>query len=442
MTGIGTVAWVMDRCDDLTRHSSRPDALERVYLSPEHAAANTAVGAWMRDAGLDTETDAAGNIWGRRATDGTSQRPGTPGEPALVLGSHLDTVPDAGRYDGMLGVVLAIAVAHRLRDVPLPFALEVVGFSDEEGTRFGKALLGSCAASGQWDPAWWDQADADDVTLREAFLQFGLAPERVGDAARRPEDLVGYLEAHIEQGPVLEERELPLGYVTTIAGARRFVLTVTGEARHAGGTPFSRRRDALVAAAHLVARIEELARATDCLATVGDLRVEPGAVNVIPGLAELTLDLRGRTDAARDLLWEQIAAAGKDIAAERGVTFEFTETHRAPSTACAERMKVAVATGIAEATGATSDTVPGAGAPLDSVLGLWSPAGHDGMAMAAVTDVGMLFVRCHDGISHHPDEQVEADDVAAALDAYTAAVLALARTHPPAEPVETLGQTR
>lgn len=423
VTDIGTSAWVMARCDDLTRHSSRPDALERVYLSPEHAAANTAVAAWMREAGLDTETDAAGNLWGRRAADGTPQRPATPGVPALVLGSHLDTVPDAGRYDGMLGVVLAVAVAHRLRDTVLPFALEVVGFSAEEGTRFGKALLGSCAASGQWDPAWWDQADADGVTLREAFARFGLAPDGVRDAARDPADLVGYLEAHIEQGPVLEARDLPLGYVTTIAGARRFVLTVTGEARHAGGTPFARRRDALVAAAHLVTRIEELAMAADCLATVGDIRVQPGAVNVIPGRAELTLDLRGRTDAGRDALWEQIAATGRGIAAERGVTFEFVETHRAPSTACADRMKAAVAAGIAEAT---------AVAP-DDVLGLWSPAGHDGMAMDAVTDVGMLFVRCRDGISHHPDEHVEQKDVGVALDAFTAAVLTLAREHGPAE---------
>jgi hydantoinase/carbamoylase family amidase len=424
---IGTADWVMERCDDLTRHSSRPDALERVYLSPEHSAANMAVRAWMLDAGLDTETDAAGNLWGRRAADGTPQRPGTAGEPALVLGSHLDTVPDAGRYDGMLGVVLAIAVAHRLRDVPLPFALEVVGFSDEEGTRFGKALLGSCAASGQWDPAWWDQADADGVTLREAFLQFGLAPDRVGDAARRPEDLVGYLEAHIEQGPVLESANLPLGYVTSIAGARRFVLTITGEARHAGGTPFSRRRDALVAAAHLVTRIEELAKATDCLATVGDIRVEPGAVNVIPGLAELTLDLRGRTDNGRDALWDEISAVGHDIAQERGVKLEVVETHRAPSTACAERMQAAVAAGIAEATRSTGSGT--AGTTSAEVLGLWSPAGHDGMAMDAVTDVGMLFLRCRDGISHHPDEHVEAEDVAIALDAFTEAVLALARDH-------------
>ncbi|MFI6424389.1 Zn-dependent hydrolase [Promicromonospora sp. NPDC050880] len=425
----GTAAWVLDRCDDLTRYSAREDALERVYLSPEHSAANTVVAAWMREAGLDTETDAAGNLWGRRAAAGAPQRPATPGEPALVLGSHLDTVPDAGRYDGMLGVVLAIAVAHRLRHTVLPFALEVVGFSDEEGTRFGKALLGSCAASGQWDAAWWEQTDADGVTLREAFTRFGLDPGRVGDAARRPQDLVGYLETHIEQGPVLESLDLPLAYVTTIAGARRFVLTVTGEARHAGGTPFARRRDALVAAAHLVTRIEELAVAAGCLATVGDLHVQPGAVNVIPGRAELTLDLRGRTDADRDALWERIAAAGQEIARERRVTFEHTETHRAPSTTCDSRLSAAVASGIAAVVPGLDPALPGApsdGAAPARVPGLWSPAGHDGMAMAAVTGVGMLFVRCRDGISHHPDEHVELADVEVALDACTQAVLALA----------------
>ncbi|MFC6345639.1 M20/M25/M40 family metallo-hydrolase, partial [Nocardioides hankookensis] len=166
----------------------------------------------------------------------------TPGLPALLVGSHLDTVPDAGSYDGMLGVVMAIAVAQRLRDRELPFALEVIGFSDEEGTRFGKALLGSQALAGVWEEDWWDLRDRDGVTLHQAFLDFGLDPRRVGDAARRPDELVGYLEAHIEQGPYLEAEDRSLGYVTTIAGARRFRLSFIGEARHAGGTPYPRRR--------------------------------------------------------------------------------------------------------------------------------------------------------------------------------------------------------
>ncbi|WP_125777055.1 allantoate amidohydrolase [Antribacter gilvus] len=408
--------WVLDRCADLNAYSARPDALERAYLTPEHAAVNTAVGAWMRDAGLDVETDAAGNLWGRRPGDPDHAGGAAPTgpEPALVLGSHLDTVPDAGSYDGMLGVVLAVAVAERLRTTELPFALEVVGFSDEEGARFGKALLGSCAASGQWDAAWWDQQDSDGVSLREAFARFGLVPDRVGDAARRPEDLVGYLEAHIEQGPHLEAADLPLGYVTTIAGARRFVLTVTGEARHAGGTPYDRRHDALAAASEIVLAAERLARESGCLATVGALDVQPGAVNVIPGLVTMTLDLRARTDEERDALWDRLQAAAGTVVEARGVTFAAEETHRAPSTACAPWLSEAVVAGIWKA-------VPGGEA-----LGLWSPAGHDAMAMAAVTDVAMLFVRCHDGISHHPAEAVREDDVALALDALEAAVLAAA----------------
>lgn len=428
-----TARWVLDRCTDLLTFSARPDALERAYLTREHAAANTAVAAWMRDAGLDTETDAAGNLWGRRAPGGAPERPGGgPGDraPALVLGSHLDTVPDAGAYDGMLGVTLAIAVAERLRDTPLPFALEVAGFSDEEGARFGKALLGSCAASGQWDAAWWEQRDADGIRLDEAFRAFGLDPGRVGDAARRPEELVGYLEAHIEQGPRLEAVDQPLGYVTTVAGARRFALTVTGEARHAGGTPYDRRRDALVAASMIVVEIERLGReAAGCLATVGEIAVEPGAVNVIPGRAELTLDLRATTDAERDDLWERIEGAARNIASVRGVRFDAIETHRAPSTTCAPWLTEAVVEGIT----ATAAPVDPGRAASDGVPGLWSPAGHDAMAMAAVTDVAMLFVRCHDGISHHPAEDVREDDVAHALDALEAAVLAVARRRAPNE---------
>ncbi|GAB3171257.1 allantoate amidohydrolase [Myceligenerans halotolerans] len=415
-----TARRVLDRCAALTAYSASPERLERTYLTPQHAAANTAVAGWMRDAGLDTETDAAGNLWGRRAAEppgpgGTRQEPGMRGVPALVLGSHLDTVPDAGAFDGMLGVVLGIAVAERLRDVALPFALEVVGFWDEEGTRFGGALMGSSAVAGLWKDEWWDRRDADGVTVREAFERFGLAPDRIAEASRPPEDLVGYLEAHIEQGPRLETADLPLAYVTSIAGARRFVLTLTGEARHAGGTPYERRKDALVTASEVVLAAERLAREAEALATVGNVHVLPGAVNVIPGKAELTLDVRAVDDAGRDALVADIEAAGHRIGTARGVTFDITETHRASSALCSDRLSRAVADGIRTA-------VPGPAVP-----GLWSPAGHDGMAMAAVAEVGMLFIRCHDGISHHPAESVREDDVAVALDAFEAAVLAVAR---------------
>lgn len=405
MTG---AAEVLARCAELDRHSAHPTVLERVHLSPQHATANALVALWMQEAGLRTWTDAAGNVCGRR--EGRE-----PGLPALLLGSHLDTVPDAGSYDGMLGVVMAIAVAERLGDRvgELPFALEVIGFSDEEGTRFGKALLGSCAVAGTWDDDWWDLRDRDGVTLHQAFRDFGLDPSRVGDAARAPSELVGYLEAHIEQGPYLEARDESLGYVTTIAGARRFRLSVVGEARHAGGTPYSRRRDALVGASEAIVAIERLARESECIATVGRIEVWPGAVNVIAGRAELSLDLRAATDPARDAMWERMEAELRALCIARGLRLDVRETHTAPAAPCAAWLQEAVVTGIRS----TGNAEP---------LGLWSRAGHDAMAMATVTDIGMLFVRCHDGISHHPDEDVREVDVVAGLDAFEQAVLAAA----------------
>ncbi|MEP7736901.1 allantoate amidohydrolase [Nocardioides sp. 31GB23] len=416
---MSTAAEVLARCSELDRFSLHRTRLERTHLTPQHAQANARVAQWMGAAGLRTWQDAAGNVCGR--AEGR-----TPGLPALLLGSHLDSVPDAGSYDGMLGVLMAIAVAERLATAvasgelePLPVALEVIGFGDEEGARFGTALLGSRAVAGAWDDDWWDLRDRDGTTLHQAFLDFGLDPRRVGEAARRPEELVGYLEAHIEQGPVLEAADEPLGYVTSIAGARRFRLTVHGEARHAGGTPYARRRDALVGASEAVTAIERLARASGedgCIATVGRFVVHPGAVNVIPGRVELSLDLRAATDAARDAMWGDIEDEVRRRCTARGLRLEVLETHRAAAVRCSPWLQEAVVQGI----GATGRARP---------PGLWSRAGHDAMAMARVTGTGMLFLRCAGGISHHPDEAVREDDVAAGLDALQAAVLAAAGRH-------------
>ncbi len=396
---------VMERCDRLGEISGRPDVLERVHLSPEHRRANDLVDSWMTEAGLTTWQDAGGNQCGR--LEGAE-----PGLPALLLGSHLDTVTDAGRYDGMLGVLLAIEVAARVagRDSELPFALEVVGFTDEEGTRFGNALLGSHALAGSFDPAWWELTDGDGVALREAFTRFGLDPDGIGRAARRPESLVGYLEAHIEQGPQLEDADRPLAVVTSIAGARRFELTMTGVAGHAGGTPFERRRDALVGASELVVEVESVARAAGVIATVGRLEAFPGGVNVIPGRVEFSLDLRAPTDHERDRVLAEIERRAHDIADRRGLRFESREIYRADATACAPWLQDAIASGIRHTVG-------------DEPSSLWSRAGHDGMAVSRVADVAMLFLRCgRGGISHHPDEIVDVHDVALALDAFEAAV--------------------
>ena len=401
-----TASTVLARCRALDAVSASDSWLERTYLTPEHRAANELVGGWMQQAGLAVRQDAAGNLVGRRPDD-------RPDLPALVLGSHLDTVPDAGSYDGMLGVLMAVAVAERLRDVPLAFALEVVGFNDEEGSRFGKALLGSQAFAGTWDDAWWELPDRDGTTLREAFVAFGLDTGKVGEAARRPEELVGYLEAHIEQGPYLEAADASLGYVTSIAGARRFLVTILGEDRHAGGTPYERRRDALVGAGEVVVAVERLARAAGVIATVGRLQVLPGAVNVVPGRSDLTLDLRAPTDAERDDAWKVLEQEMRRICESRGLGLTVVEQHTAPAAGCADWLTESVVTGIR----ATGDHDP---------VGLWSRAGHDAMAVAALTDVAMLFVRCHDGISHHPDEAVREVDVARGLDAFERAVLDVA----------------
>lgn len=400
---------ILARCRELAAISAMNGGIERTYLTPEHAAANALAGVWMEEAGLRSWQDAAGTRCGR--LEGAQE-----GLPALVLGSHLDTVPDAGRYDGILGVLLAIAVAGRLRDrsSELPFAVEVAAFGDEEGTRFGATLLGSRAMAGTWEENWWQLQDSDGVSLEEAFRRFGLDPAAIGTAARHKKDLVGYLEAHIEQGPYLEEAGRALGVVSSIAGARRFSLTIIGEARHAGGTPYERRRDALVGAGQAVLDIERIGRSTGTIATVGQLQAFPGAVNVVPGRVEFSLDLRAETDAARDSAWEQIEAAISGFCGSRGLEFEAEEVHSAPAVLCAEWLKSAVRTGIRSA---------GDAEPLE----LFSKAGHDAMAVAALTDMAMLFIRCEGGISHHPGESVTAEDVAAALDAFEAAVWAVAK---------------
>jgi allantoate deiminase len=400
-------ALVAGWCDELATVTAEPGRITRVYLSPEHARANAIVAGWMADAGLQTWQDAAGNLHGRAAG-------ATADAPTLLLGSHLDTVVDAGRYDGVVGVLMAVRTVARLTaDGPLPFALEVVAFSDEEGTRFGKALLGSSAVAGVWDDAWWDLADADGVTLRQAFTDFGLDPATVGDAAADPDGLVGYLEAHIEQGPYLEEIGAALGVVTSIASARRFAVEAVGEARHAGGTPYERRHDALLAAAEAALAVERICRAEQHVGTVGTMSVEPGAVNVVPGLARFSVDLRGEFDEGRDRVWDTLVEAFDAIGARRGVTVTPTEVHRAPAVFCAPRLMDAVRAGIV-ATGETD------------VPELFSRAGHDAMSLGLVTDVAMLFLRNPDGISHHPDEFVSEADIALGLDALAAAVRILA----------------
>lgn len=415
---------VMTRCEELARISGAESGIERVYLSPEHARANRLVAEWMREAGMTTWQDAAGNQVGRlEARSGTADRRVDRDAPALLLGSHLDTVPDAGRYDGIVGVLMAIETARLLRVraddswiSPFAFAIEVIAFSDEEGTRFGTALLGSAAVAGAWDPEWWTLTDAGGTTLRQAFLEFGLDPGRVGEAGRRPEELVGYLEAHIEQGPELDQRGEALAVVSSIASARRFQFVMEGEARHAGGTPYASRHDALLGASEAALAVERICMAEHhVVGTVGRFEAFPGAVNVIPGEVRFSLDLRGEFDDRRDEVWNRIAEDLGAIAWRRGLRWQAREVHRAAAVACAPLLQDVVREGILT-------TLPN-GADEPAVI--FSRAGHDGMAMAAITGVGMLFLRNADGISHHPDEQVEGADVARGIRALAEAVLQL-----------------
>ena len=381
---------VMRRLDELARFSSEPDALTRLFLSPAHKAAAQQVLAWMRESGLTAALDAAGNVVGR--IEGAR-----PGLPAVILGSHIDTVRDAGKYDGAFGVVAAIEAVSRLRAAALPFAVEVAAFGDEEGVRFPATLIGSRALAGTLDPAALDARDAEGISVREALRRFGCDPAGLPVLARRQGDVLAYVEAHIEQGPVLEAEGLPLGVVTAIAGATRCTVEVDGMAGHAGTVPMPLRRDALCAAAGMILAVERAARETEgMVATVGRIEALPGAVNVIPGTARFTLDIRSADDAVRQAGVDAITATCRRIAAERHVELRMCHTYAEAAAPCAGPLVAALEAAVARA-GIRPRQLP-------------SGAGHDGLAMAALCPVGMLFVRCRGGVSHHPAEAIgEAD---------------------------------
>lgn len=386
----------MRRCDILATCSDEPDRLTRPFATDAMKRAHEHVSRWMSEAGMTVRHDNVGNLRGRY--EGT-------GDATLLLGSHLDSVRDAGKYDGPLGVLVAISAVQRLRDkkAKLPFAIEVVAFADEEGLRFASTYLGSRAFAGTFETADLDRADASGITMREAIRGFGGDPARIGDDRWVGGRLLGYCEVHIEQGPVLEARGLPVGVVSAITGQNRYTLTFGGVAGHAGTVPMAQRRDALAAAAEFVLAVESEARARPGLvATVGQLQVQPGAVNVIPGQVDLSLDVRHADDVTRAGAAEQILERANGIAGRRNVAVAVELISENPAAPCAPRLVALL-----------SQAVEGLG---HQVVQLPSGAGHDGVAMSKLTDFAMLFVRCEGGVSHNPAESVTAEDVGVAID--------------------------
>ncbi|MFL5165346.1 MAG: allantoate amidohydrolase [Microvirga sp.] len=393
--------------DALARHTDEPGRLTRLYLSPAHRATAEATLAMMREAGLEARIDAVGNVIGRR--EGRER-----GAPALIIGSHLDSVVDAGRFDGPLGVVAGIVAAEALaRQGPLPFAIEVAAFGDEENVRFPTNLSTSYALAGRYRPEWLDARDGDGVALRDALLAFGGDPDAVAALARRREDVVGYLEVHIEQGPLLESKDLAVGIVSAIAGITRARALVTGEAGHAGTVPMAMRRDALAAAAEMIAAVERIgARRADTVATVGAAKVAPGAVNVIAGEVAFTIDARAPEDSVRKAMVAEIEGALRGIAERRGVTLSIDPFMDSPATVMDPGLAAIL-----------EDAAKALGVPA---MRLASGAGHDAVAMATLCPVAMLFVRCKGGISHDPAESIAEADADVAVRVLIEAVRRLA----------------
>lgn len=372
------------------------------YLTDAHRACAAQISGWMREVGFDSvHIDAVGNVVGR-------YEGATPDAKTLLTGSHYDTVRNGGKYDGRLGIFVPMACVRELKrqNRRLPFAFEVVGFAEEEGQRYKATFLGSGALIGHFDQRWLDQKDVDGITMREAMQHAGLKLEDIPKIQRDPARYLGFVEVHIEQGPVLTELDLPLGIVTSINGSVRYVGEVIGMASHAGTTPMDRRRDAAAAVAELILYTEQrAAKDGDSVGTVGMLEVPSGSINVVPGRCKFSLDLRAPNNAQRDALATDVVNALKDICERRGVRYELEETMRAAAAPSAPTWQQR-----------WERAVDALGIPL---FRMPSGAGHDAMKLHEVMPQAMLFVRgINSGISHNPLESSTNDDIQLAVQAF------------------------
>ena len=390
---------LMARLDEFAAFTDEPGKLTRLYLSPSYRAASERFAQWADDLGMDPEIDAAGNVHARYEGK-------TKGAPILMIGSHIDTVRDAGRYDGNLGALAGLAVVEQLREAGerLDFAIDVVAFGEEEGVRFPTTMTGSRALAGLVPQTCLVLRDKEGVTLKDALVSFGGDPEKLFQLRAR--GINAFVELHIEQGPVLEAEGLAIGTVGAINGATRIAATVEGLAGHAGAVPMALRQDALAASAEMILSIEARARLEqDLVATVGRLDAEPGAVNVIPGLVRFSIDIRAPRDEWRRRAVSDIVVSLQQTAKRRNVRLALAQTHEASAYVCDPR----IIAGLDAATTAVGH----------KPFHLPSGAGHDTMMMGQLCPAGMLFVRCKGGISHNPLESITLEDCEVALAALT-----------------------
>ncbi len=400
---------ILQQCAQLGSYSEESECLTRRFATPPMRQVNAAVTQWMQEAGMSVRQDAIGNIIGRYEADHADAK-------TFLLGSHLDSVRDAGKYDGPLGVLTAIACVRLLheRQQRLPFAIEVFGFADEEGLRYHVPYLGSQAVAGVLAPHHLDQPDVDGITMREAIRTFGGDPDTLATCVRDKSDLLGYCEVHIEQGPVLEKSDIPVGVVTAIIGQRRMNVTFTGEAGHAGTVPMNLRHDALTAASIFIVLVEQKAQQhAGLVATIGQISVYPGASNVIPGKVTLSLDVRHADDDQLEQVCQQFEQMAREMAKKRQVAVTWQQVQQHGSIRCDHHLLDLLQRAIEQ--------------QGQRVIALPSGAGHDAAIMNHLTPMAMLFVRCYKGISHNPLESVKVEDVAVALSVLERFLLSLAQ---------------
>ncbi|QMV18185.1 allantoate amidohydrolase [Granulicella sp. 5B5] len=388
-------ARIIARCRELARITDVSNETTRLFLSPATRDAHTLLQWWFRQAHLTTRTDDTGSL---RAV----RRSAKEDAPTLILFSHIDTVPNAGAFDGPLGILIALAAIEELHATPLPFAIELIAFSEEEGVRFSFPFLSSLAATGQLTAADLARTDANGITIAQAITNFGLDPNRIAETCPLPPNTFAAIEVHIEQGPVLEADDASLAVVEAIVGQSRFALTFTGHANHAGTTPMALRHDALVAAATFIAETSTYAaNYKQLVATVGHIEALPGAVNVVPGTVRLTLDVRHPRDESRHAAVAHLLTRAEAAAHLHGCTVAATLTSEQKAVPMDRALTVHLHQA-AERTGHDAKS-------------LFSGAGHDAMILAPHVPTTMLFLRSPGGLSHHPGETVREQDVEAAL---------------------------